>query len=85
MAPGNIGPSNIGLLPAASAPACDYRQLHRDTATDPRVPLFGAGGPGYYSLEPPRVYYDAAYTVLSYQCADGFYGCNSRAELGVQL
>jgi hypothetical protein len=76
VAPGNIGPNDFGLLPPASAPACDYRQLHRNPLNDPRVPLFGAGGPGYYNAEPKRVYYDAAYSILQYQCVGGFYGCN---------
>jgi hypothetical protein len=74
--PGNIGPTDIGTLPPADPPACDYRQLRRDPTSDARVPLFGAGGAGYYAGETPRPYYDAAYSILSYQCPDGFYGCN---------
>jgi hypothetical protein len=35
----------------------------------PRVPLFGAGGNGYYCdpAEPKRVYFDYAYTILTHQ------------------
>lgn len=84
IAAGNIGPSAIGTTAPGSAPACDYRQLHRNTATDARVALFGAGGPGYYSIELPRVYYDMAYSVLSYQCSDGRYGpgCSGPGDWG---
>lgn len=73
--PGNIGPADIGVLAPAAAPACTYRQVHRNTATDARVALFGAGGAGFYGLELPRVYYDMAYTLLSYQCPSGDYHC----------
>jgi hypothetical protein len=39
------------------------------------VPLFGAGGAGYYSdpNEPARVYFDYAYTILTHQAASGQY------------
>jgi hypothetical protein len=80
--PGNIGPSDIGVLAPGAAPVCGTRQVHRDTATDPRIALFGAGGAGYYSVELPRVYYDMAYTLLSYQCANGQYRCNGATSVG---
>lgn len=73
---GNIGVADIGTLPAASAPACAARQVHRDPATLPRVALFGSDGAGYYNAETPRVYFDYAYTIMGYQCADGYYNCN---------
>ncbi len=75
-AAGNIGVSNIGTLPPADAPACAARQVNRDPATLPRVALFGDDGAGYYSAETKRVYFDYAYTIMSYQCADGNYYCN---------
>jgi hypothetical protein len=39
------------------------------------VPLFGAGGNGYYCdpAEPKRVYFDYAYTILTHQVAGGQY------------
>jgi hypothetical protein len=76
-APGNIGLGDIGALPAASAPACSTREIHRDPAADARVALFGAGGAGYYSAQPKDFYYDYGYSILGYQCADGSYACNS--------
>jgi hypothetical protein len=39
--------------------------------------LFGSGAAGYYAAQPKDFYYDYAYTILSYQCADGSYGCNA--------
>ena len=72
--PGNIGPTDLGTLPAASAPACAVRQEHRNPAADVRVPRFGAGGAGFYGAEPKRVYYDLAYNVLSWQGSNGQYG-----------
>lgn len=73
---GNIGVADIGTLPAANAPACASRQMHRDPATLPRVALFGSDGAGYYSAETQRVYFDYAYTIMGYQCANGYYNCN---------
>ncbi len=49
--PGNLGPDSYGLLPAASAPACNQRQEHKDPAAVARPPSFGAGGAGFYSAE----------------------------------
>lgn len=78
--PGNIGPADIGTLPAADAPACATRQDQRDPAVDPQVPRFGGGGAGTYSDEAQRVYYDFAYDLLGWQCgvagASGQYACN---------
>ena len=73
---GNLGPADIGILPAANEPACALRQMHRDPATDPRVTLFGAGDAGHYGDEAQRVYYDFAYNILGWQCANGLYDCN---------
>ena len=81
--PGNIGPADIGTLPAANAPACANRQEHRDPAVDIRVPRFGAGGAGHYSEEPKRVYYDLSYNILAWQCANGAYQCNAEAGTNV--
>jgi len=74
-AEGNIGVADIGTLPPASEPTCAARQVHRDPTTLSRIPLFGAGGAGYYD-ESPRIYFDFAYTIMGYQCADGYYNCN---------
>jgi hypothetical protein len=73
--PGNLSVSDLGTLPAAQAPLFNYRQLHRDPNTDPRVPARGAGGNGYYAsiYELPRWYYDYAYTLMSNQAANGFF------------
>ncbi|MCM2312275.1 MAG: hypothetical protein NDI84_12820, partial [Steroidobacteraceae bacterium] len=72
-APGNLTGNSMGILPAADAPACNQRQLHRDPAADSRIPLFGAGGAGYYLGQPKDFYYDFAYEVMRRQQASGQY------------
>ena len=76
--PGNTSVEDIGTLDPAAAPVCNVREVHRDPATVPRVPLFGAGGAGYYNdpNEQPRIYFDYAYSLLGYQAADGQYDAN---------
>lgn len=83
--PGNLGPADLGTLPAASAPACTVRQENKDPATLARVASFGAGGVGYYAGESKGQYFDYAHQILSHQCYDGaapingndgFFGCN---------
>lgn len=74
VAPGNLGPDDLGAI--APDATCSERQIHRDPLTLSRVALFGAGGPGFYSADPQNQYFDYAYSILSYQCADGQYGCN---------
>jgi hypothetical protein len=69
--PGNIGPDDLGTLPAANAPACVVRQVHKDPATFARVPSFGAQGAGYYAAEPQSQYFDYAHQILTHQCWDG--------------
>jgi hypothetical protein len=69
--PGNIGPDDLGLLPAASAPACGVRQSRKDPATFARVASFGAGAAGYYAGFPAGQYFDYAHQILSHQCYDG--------------
>jgi hypothetical protein len=73
---GNLMPSDLGSLPAASAPACAGRQVNRDVSALPRIALFGANGPGYYDEEKDW-YPDYAYTIMQHQCATGQYACNS--------
>jgi hypothetical protein len=77
---GNVSPTDFGTLPATDVPACGVRQLHRDPATLPRVSLFGADGPGYYAAETKDFYFDYAYTILGYQCANGYYSCNGAPD-----
>jgi hypothetical protein len=74
--PDAITAGSFGRLPAADAPACGVRQVNRDPAALPRVALFGADGAGYYAAEAKDFYFDYAYTILGYQCANGFYSCN---------
>lgn len=74
-AAGNIGPADFGTLPSGSAPVCSARAVHRDPTADARVALFGAGAAGFYASQPRDFYYDYAYTLLTYQCADGRYAC----------
>lgn len=72
----NIGLDDFGKLAEGSDPACPGRQVHRNPDTLPRVALFGAEGPGYYGAESERIYFDYAYTIMGYQCANGYYNCN---------
>jgi hypothetical protein len=69
----NIDTSALGVLAPASAPAFVDRELHRDPATDARVPIRGLGGAGYYNspFEPARWYYDGAYTLMNQQDGSG--------------
>lgn len=68
--PGNIGPSDLGTLPAATSGSAQ-RLSNRDPLTDPRVPARGPGGAGYYSAETPRWYYDYAYGIMNTQLGTG--------------
>jgi hypothetical protein len=81
---GNLGPNDLGALPAASAPACVVRQEHKDPAVVSRPATFGAGGAGFYNLESKSQYFDYAHEILGHQCYDGslpisgndgFFGC----------
>ena len=66
-------PDQLGLLPPTGP-----RIVSRDPETDPRVPVRGAGGAGYYSGATPGWYYDFAYTVMSTQRADGYFDNSPR-------
>ena len=72
---GNLGIDDLGLLPAANAPAFALRLAHRDPATDARIGAFGPEGAGYYAspFEAPRWYYDYAYTLIALQQASGYF------------
>jgi hypothetical protein len=70
---GNIGVNDIGTLPAANAPVCAQREVHRTPATDERIALFGAGGAGYYAGQAQDFYYDYAYEIMRRQQATGQY------------
>ncbi len=74
-APGNLGPDDLGDLPAADAPAFASRESNLDPAAVARPALFGPDGAGYYAdpNETPRTYFDFAYTLLNNQDADGQY------------
>ncbi|MCK6569632.1 thrombospondin type 3 repeat-containing protein [Myxococcota bacterium] len=73
--PGHLGAADVGTLAAGDAPVFGGRLPHRNPDTDPRVPSFGPEGAGYYSdpAEPPRWYYDYAYTLLSAQQPGGMF------------
>ncbi len=73
---GNIGVGDVGMLDPTAAPACAVRQTHRDPSALPRIALFGTPDSGFYSAEAQRVYFDYAYTIMGYQCANGYYNCN---------
>ena len=73
IAPGNLGPVDMGMLDPAAAPAYGSRQLHYDPAGVPRAPSFGPEGAGYYADpdEQPRWYFDLARTLLEHQDVAG--------------
>jgi hypothetical protein len=71
--PGNVGPNDLGTLPADAT--CNVREVNRDPTTLSRPALFGAGGPGYYSAESMGQYFDYAYTIINMQCASGHFTC----------
>lgn len=73
---GNIGPNDLGLLPAANAPICTVRQVNKNPATVARPAAFGPGGVGFYAGEMPGQYFDYAHQLLTVQCADGSFLCN---------
>ena len=68
---GNLGPNDIGKLPAGNSPACAQRQVHKDPAAVARPASFGAGGVGHYAGEPQSMYFDYAHQIISHQCFDG--------------
>jgi hypothetical protein len=70
-APGNLTPASLGTLDPAAAPVFASREVHRNPATDVRVPSFGPGAAGYYGAESPDWYYDYAYGLLSRQNVAG--------------
>jgi hypothetical protein len=73
VAPGNLGPDDMGMFDPAAAPAFGSRQVHMDPAGNPRAPSFGPEGPGYYAdpAEQPRWYFDLALSLLNQQDAAG--------------
>jgi hypothetical protein len=66
LAAGNIGPADIGTLPAVSG-----REVNRDPDADPRPAPRGADSPDYYDGTPAGWYYDYAYRLMSLQNAAG--------------
>ncbi|MEJ6000153.1 thrombospondin type 3 repeat-containing protein [Paucibacter soli] len=75
-AAGNIGPNDLGTLPAGSLPVCVVRQENKDPALVARPASFGAGGVGFYAGEPKGQYFDYAHQIIGLQCANGYFGCN---------
>ena len=80
-AAGNLGPNDLGTVPAATAPACTVRQENKDPTLVARPASFGAGGVGYYNGEPKGQYFDYASQIIGLQCTAaqgnaGFFGCN---------
>lgn len=73
---GTLGPLEDANTADALPGTCAVRQVHRDPATLARPAVFGAGGAGFYSGEPKSTYFDYAYSLLGYQCANGAFQCN---------
>lgn len=79
---GKIGPNDLGLLPAASAPACNVRQVNKIPAAVARPAVFGPGGVGYYAGELGGQYFDYAHQLLSVQCSNGSFTCITNPNVG---
>ncbi|MEZ4468776.1 MAG: thrombospondin type 3 repeat-containing protein, partial [bacterium] len=77
---GNLTPADVGTLAPNQAPGWNGRQTHRNPAQDRRVAVHGNNGAGYYAdpSEPARWYYDYAYTLMSFQAANGKFGVRNR-------
>jgi len=75
----NLDTSDLGTLPAASAPVFAGRLEHADPATVARPALFGPGGAGYYNepAETKRWYFDFAYGLLTQQDSAGNFNGSS--------
>jgi hypothetical protein len=79
LAPGNIGPGDMGLLGTAAGvdpktgayAACTVRQLRRDPAAVSQPTAFGGAPAPVYAGEEPGVYFDYASKIISHQCYDG--------------
>jgi hypothetical protein len=79
LAPGNIGPGDMGLLDTAAGvdpktgpyAACTVRQLRRDPAAVSQPTAFGGAPAPIYAGEEPGVYFDYASKIISHQCYDG--------------
>jgi len=69
---GNIGPDDMGTLPAVTAAGIS-RLANRDPTTDVQPAPRGAGGAGYYGNAPKGWYYDYAYRLMSLQTAPGLF------------
>ena len=72
---GNIGPNDLGTLPAGNAPACVVRESNKDPAVITRPALFGVGGAGIYAAETKGQYFDYAHQLIAMQCANGAFTC----------
>ncbi len=71
-AAGNIGPNDLGTLPAASAPACVVRQVNKDPAARGAAGRVRCGcASATTPASPSGQYFDYAHQILSMQCADG--------------
>ncbi|MBZ0107262.1 MAG: thrombospondin type 3 repeat-containing protein [Candidatus Scalindua rubra] len=70
---GNLAVADLGTLDPAAVPAFGGRVLHRDPTTVPRPAVFGPDPGAYYDdpNEPPRWYFDFAYSLLLLQDASG--------------
>jgi hypothetical protein len=72
---GKLGAGSLGLL--APDGTCTVRQLRKDPATVARNTVYGPDSPGFYKEEAASTYFDYATQIMSHQCADGRFACNS--------
>lgn len=74
-AAGNIGPNDLGTLPAVNSPACVVRQENKNPAAIPQPVKFGGAAAGVYAVEPKGQYFDYAHQLINMQCANGAFTC----------
>jgi len=78
----NLDTGDLGVLPAASAPAFAGRMMHVNPNTAPRPPIRGAGGANYYNdpQETARWYFDFAYSLMTEQDGAGNFNASGSWE-----
>ncbi|NJD31194.1 MAG: hypothetical protein FIB04_04845 [Gammaproteobacteria bacterium] len=82
---GNLGADAYGKLAPDADPdstdayagTCPVRQVNKDPATVARNTIFGADPGNYYKDEAKSTYFDFASDILSHQCANGNFACNT--------
>ena len=86
--PGNLGADAYGKLAPDVDPntadarpgTCPVRQVHRLPSSVARNVIFGADPGSFYAGEAQTTYFDFASQIISHQCANGDFDCNSAPD-----